>query len=614
MTLRTSTPKKGYDAWVDSADIHARHGSAKWMQLQTATKRGYLWLPITPRVIGRTIASAILTGHAHNATSAQTLTFAPAAGKWQAGTITWSNQPTTRAGTATAVLGALADGAEFTVDLTTLVQQVADGQAHYGWRITTNAATVQKVSAFDSGVVSWTLTIEYAEEPEAPTALVPNGSQVGAQKPVVTFDFHDFGGDSTDLSYVRVEVDSNNDLTYDWDSGWIASTEPALDLAAAGMPGVIASGQTVGWRAYVKDGAGLASDPSDRATYTYVPLPTLILDSPAAGVLYDPTSDILAHITGGTLAAYHIWVTDGDDRTAVRFNSRKLTADDPTNIAYQLPLKNDDKSRIFTDDLDYQIHVRAFPTGDWQSTPGVPAYVDLWTTVHFDDDLALDRVTSFQAAQVNGTPFVQLTWTDAAAADAYLVARDDVHIARLLPADTVAGVSTYSWRDTEAAPAVKHIYDVRRLTLGVGRSKSRQTAITIEPEGVWLLRDNGDYVVLDGTGVDQLSTPERWSLYQPRNGTNNVGILDGYNGITGPLVLSIEDDVDQTVAQAKKVLNAIKRNAASEAVQLIYASVSKPVRVMNMTVLPDPDYRGDMNRHVVSFAVEQTGDFDFKVD
>jgi hypothetical protein len=50
-----------------------------------------------------------------------------------------------------------------------------------------------------------------------------------------------------------------------------------------------------------------------------------------------------------------------------------------------------------------------------------------------------------------------------------------------------------------------------------------------------------------------------------------------------------------------------------EAVQLIFADVSKPVLVSNLTLLPDPDYRGDMNRHRVSFYVDQSGDFDFRL-
>jgi hypothetical protein len=99
------------------------------------------------RMKGRTIASATLTGHAHGATLAQTLTFQAAAAKWQASTITWNNQPGVTGATATVVLGVLADGAEFSVDVTALVQAIANGTvSNYGWRVTTSVSASSRSS------------------------------------------------------------------------------------------------------------------------------------------------------------------------------------------------------------------------------------------------------------------------------------------------------------------------------------------------------------------------------------------------------------------------------------------------------------------------------------
>jgi hypothetical protein len=81
----TSTPKRGYDAWVDSAHIHRNHGSNEWLQLQgTCRNAATCGCRCRHRMKGRTIASATLTGHAHGATASQTLTFQAAAAKWQA--------------------------------------------------------------------------------------------------------------------------------------------------------------------------------------------------------------------------------------------------------------------------------------------------------------------------------------------------------------------------------------------------------------------------------------------------------------------------------------------------------------------------------------------------
>ena len=617
-----STAKRGYDAWVDSANTHATHGSASWMQLQTATKRGYLWLPISPLVHGRTIASATLTGHVHGVLDAQTITVAPAASGWQASTITWSNQPTTRSGTATAVNGSpQVDGSAVVFDMTALVQQVATGGfSHFGWRVSTNAAAVQKLATFDAGVLSWTLEYEYDEPPDAPSALAPNGTVAGAAKPVVTFDFTEYGATQSDLAMVRVETDNDQNGSVDWDSGWLAAVDPSLDLAAAGMTGTISSGQSVNWRVAVQDQSGDQSTFSDWATYTYYPLPTLTLDSPAAGVMYDPTSDVLAHVGGGggsTLAAYRVQVTDGDDRSSVRYDSGKRKATDPANIAEALPLRNSDGSRIFTDDDNFQIHVRAWDNRDRQATPGLAAHVDVWATVHFDDNGALAKVSSFQATQVDQTPFVQLTWTDVAAADAYLIARDGVHIARLTSADVVVGVSTYSWTEPDPpAPADNHIYAVRRLTVGVGRSAPRRDSIKIFPQGLWLLRANGDSVRLSYTSSDAgltLRLAERRATYSPVNLPHSVDILTAYEGLSGHAGLSVCDMDDQSIHEALRVLDAIKTHS-TDSVRLIYADVSKPVLVSNMSVVPSPVlYEQSARLHMVDFDVTQVGEFDFRV-
>lgn len=615
----TSSLKNGYDSWVDNTGTnqHVEHGSGSAIQLQSDTKRGFVWLPINARIIGTTVSSAILTAHAHGATAAQTITIERVAAKWEAGKVNWANQPGVTGASATAAFGALADGAELAIPITSLVSAVAAGASHFGWRIKTSVTgSTQKLAAFNSGDIAFTLTIEFGEAPDPPTGLAPDASVVAAGKPVVTWDSTDFGGLETDIAFARVQVDTNLDGTVDWDSGFLPQTVSSMDLAAAGMTGTITSGQSVKWRVAIQDDDGGDSAFSDWAIYTYRPQPTLTIDSPSGGTMYDPTSDVLAHISTSLLDAYRIQVTDGADQTSIRYDSGKKQATDPSHIALALPLKNRDGSRIFTDDNAYQVHVRAWDSYDRQSTPGLPAHVDQWETVTFNDDLALSPVTSYHVSQLGDTPFVQHTWTDTAAGDAYVIARDGVHIARLLPADTVTGssggVTTFAWVEIDAAPLVQHVYTLRRITVGTGRSPARTAAITLKPKGVWLLRQNGDYAVFDGDGIDQLTTAERRSRYQPRNLPYEVDILDAYEGISGPLALSVEEKPDQTVAHAKKVLDDIK-DATTESVQLIFAAFSKPVLVKYLTVLPAVDFTAANNKHRVEFTVTQNGNFDHKV-
>jgi hypothetical protein len=162
-----------------------------------------------------------------------------------------------------------------------------------------------------------------------------------------------------------------------------------MDLAAAGMTGTVAAGTVVAWRAYVQDANGSQSPASAWATYTYQPINTGTWSSPAGSTIYDPSPNII--VTTTNLAAFRIQVTDGTDRTSVRYNSGKIKATSTTQAALQLPTKNDEGTRIFKDDQSYQINVRLFDTYDREATPGLKPFADLWTTVTFSEDAAIAR-------------------------------------------------------------------------------------------------------------------------------------------------------------------------------------------------------------------------------
>jgi hypothetical protein len=624
--MAVSLPKGGYNTWIDEANPNTPHPNPAAIFLDAlvgARCRGFLWMPLPRKIAGSTIATAPLTGTAHAALLAQTLTFQAVGTRWDAATLSWTDQPSA---IGSAITVTLAAGQTFTIDMAPLVQPVADGTFdNFGWRILTSITTAaQKLEAFDGSGVAFSLEVHFTEPPEIPTVLHPNGTVVSVPKPVVTTDFTDLGDTDDDIAFIQVQVDTNGDGTVDWDSGQLATTVPVLDLAAAGMTGTISSGQTVKWRAKVWNSNGDPSaDFSAWATYTYKTPITLTFDSPAGGTIYDPTSDVLAHASGGNLDAWRLWILDADDPTIVRYDSRKQPATSPTAIAAPIPLRNDDGALsaddgalIFRDDKDYVIRLRGFDDQHREATPGVPAWTQIETTVHFDDNLALDRPTSYQVDGVDDTPFVRHTWTDVAAADAYLISRDGKIAARLEPADVVAGVSTYSWVDLEAEPFITHVYELRRITAGVGRSKPRRTQVTIEAPGVWLLRSNGHYACLLGDPPATASYKDRRSIYKPTNLSGDVDVITGFEGLSDDSWSHwIEDHYPmpggQTVDQTKAVLDAIKQHP-HEKVRLIFASFSKPVRLRNLSVVPHTDYVLRTKKHAVTFGVTQAGEFDYR--
>lgn len=600
--MTESVARRGRDAFVSSVKPNIEYGGARYLQLKTGEKRALVYVPMPADIVGKTVASATLTAHVRGAWSAQTLNVTPLAADWSDARVNWNNQPTTRTGTASVTTGALSDGDEVAIDVKVLVQQVADGQKHYGWRVGTFATTEQRLYAFDSGRPAWTLTVVTSEAPEAPSVLVPNGSVVGVGSPTMTFDY-------TDLSALRVQIDpAADEVTPDFDSGWLTTTTPVFDPDAHGYTPISVSA-TSQWRVAVrKTGSSVDSEWSDWAPFTYQPLPVLTLDSPAAGVLYDPTSDVLAHIGGTNLDAYRVRITSGTDRTNVLYDSGKVPASSASAIAHALPEKNADKSRIFVDDRNYQLNVRAFDDYVREDTADSKTYAELWATIHFDDDLARTPVTSLYAAQVGETPSVRLSWTRAAAADAWVVVRDGAVVARLDPADTVIGASTYSWTDPHPEPNLQHVYRIHALVDGTRSAASPTATITTLVLGMWLLRDNGDAVCVDGDGVGGFRTLERRASYKPLRVPYDVDIITGFEGLSGAFEGSVEERTDQALEDAIAVLDAIK-NAPSEPVQMVYAEVSVPVLVRQLTCLPDPAWTLTRRRHSVSFDVFQVGDF-----
>lgn len=254
--MADSVQRRGRDTYVADDNPDAAHAGANSLKVQSGHSKIYVYVPM-PGIRGRTIDSATLSCPAKAAQDAQTLTHTPVAEEWKPRATTWNAQPSLRSGQAVATaVAALSADDRFELDVTDFVQTVADGTANYGLCITTSSATANRFYAFnDPDHGAWVLRIDFTEAPEAPTDLWPNGTVVSAS-PVLTFDFTDLGGASTELASARVQVNTSASATGAWDSGHIDTVTPEFDLAANGWPTSPVDGTTYYWRVFVKDGAG----------------------------------------------------------------------------------------------------------------------------------------------------------------------------------------------------------------------------------------------------------------------------------------------------------------------------------------------------------------------
>lgn len=609
--MTTYTITSGHDTYANSLAPTGRFGAANLVFVSASTGfPAYVYLPLPAELAGQTVASATLTAHAWNVPSAVTASVYLTTSPWADATLTYNRQPTHGATHVDTAVPIVAADAAINLDVSSLVQSVASGQAWYGFYLT--ATGIISLRSFESGALSWVLTIVTTEAPQTPQSLVPNGTTVAQPKPTLTCDFVDNGGISNLMGAIQVQIDpAQNATTPAFDSGTVSSTLPLLDLTTTAYAG-LADGASTFWRVRVQDTSGLWSGWSDWAGFTYRSPSTITLFTPAAGVLWDPTTVIVAG-TSHLLSAYRVQITDGNDRTNVRFDTGRIPAPGTSpSVQVSLP-ENYDGHRVLVDDRDYQLHIRVWDTfTNRQATPGSPDYVESWTTFHFDDDLTVTPVDTLTADSPDPSPAVQLTWTRASAPDAWVILRDSKVIARVDPVDTLAGVSTWSWTDPHPAPWVEHNYNVKPLSGGKQGDPGPVATITPDGLGVWLYTQDGQHLAIDGADTSQLTQTTRMSTYKPLNVRYDVDIVTGFEGLSGVLtngIIPSELDDTMDVSDAEAVLQSIKDNPG-KSVRLIFGMFSAEVLLRNISITPSPLGNPATPLQTVSFGVNQVGDFD----
>lgn len=618
--MTESIVRRGVDAWVGQSGPNTEHPSTRRIALNAtggSQRRGFLHMPLKG-IRGRTILSATLTAHVAGTWAAQTISVQRVANDWEAATLNWDNQRNVLGSIATAVTGALADGDEFDVDVTTMIQQVANGVPWYGFRIVTDeTASDQYLWAFESGKPSWRLTIEISERPEQPTGLTPADGAVSSSKPILSWDFTDLGGTSTEQAAFQVQIDpAADEVSPDFDSTEVASTEPEYDLTGSAYAG-LADAASTQWRVRVKDAAGLWSEWSDWVEFSREDKPVLTLDQPATGLVYDPTPPIEASITGGTLASWRIRITHGTDRTRVLYNSGLRDATHATDIALTLPLRNPNTGRrIFVDDTTYQVNVRAWDDVDRaEGVTADPTYVEVWDTFTFDDDAAVEAPAALAVTQLDNGPRLKFQCTRSVNPDAFLITDAGKFYARIPAAQFPEVAGVYEWTDSGFSdPGVAHNWRVRAIVNNRKSDPSNLVTLTTQVEAVWLITANGATVMLSGIpDVDRFAMLDRRATYKPPNLDHDVDILYSQEGVSGSYSGTIYQRSEQDVAAALVVLQAIKDDRTTP-VQLVWANKSVPAILRDLTFLPASDYfEGTFEgaeKHNVSFGFGQVGDFD----
>jgi hypothetical protein len=576
----------GFDTWVSQANAAQNNSTGRFPALKGGGSDQYQIFVSMPlamsRIAGKTILSATLSAPAQGNWISQTVTAQACAASWNVGTLKWSNRPGVTGATASSgATGALSAGQRFTIDVTALVQAIADGQPNYGWRLSTSQSTQRStLRGFDSGLASWTLHVEVSDLLVKPTHLAPTGV-IGVAKPTLIVD------DLESLSAIQVQIDAAaNPSSVDFDSGWVSVTTPQLNLASTAYAG-LSNGSTTYWRTRLKTVNGSVSAWSDWVDITRADKPSMVMDNPSGTDLWDPTPTISAHLSpaGDAETRWQVIVQAVGDPTDVRYNSGDHI--DGAALEHEIPLRWNGR-KVFPVDGDYVLIVKAWDRNDRVPSPGDPTFVKTTTTVTLTSSGTVTAPAGLTLTQVTtGYPDVIVHWTRASDPDRFLVWRDGELLKRLDPDDVRVSPGVFEWTDTTAAPNVTHTYKVRAVT-DVGGGVLKQSAFSASVDifakviGHWLRWDGHD-VVFDGGTITAEQVTKRQTFELPYAG-RDIDIITAVGGHAGTFEGALDrrqDDLEATVAALKAL-----RFTPDEDVRLVWFTQNFPIDLKALSVVP----------------------------
>lgn len=617
MSQSTATHVAREDAWAYSAFPAANHSAGPSLGLQSAAAYAYLrfslpngFKPTQDRSVS--VTSATLRVYAKGSWGiTPTLTAKRVTDPWGLEKLNWNNKPAVTGSGATVAHSSAVNGDEFAIDVTSIMQTIANGADWYGLRVETSNGSLKYLfsrNAQDQRYLP-TLELTWSEAPEAPTRLRPSGGRsVSIAKPTVSFDFTDRAG-STSMQALKVQVNATNVWTSPtFDSGTVAATEPELDLSTTAYAG-LTNGSTGWWRVQVQDGSGLWSPWSDGSSFKRDNKGTLAIANPAASpnnFVTEWTPAFSWTLTGETQVAYQAIVTPDDDRTTHLWDSGRTKGTD-TSVH---PPKG-----VLVDDESYYLIQRIWDSRDRETTPGDPAYTQAVRTFTVNESALTAAVSSLTAAQVGDGPYVTLTFARSTFPDSFTVRRNtdsngwNTLDTDLDPADLLVSGTTYQYTDRDAKPNRSHVYKVLAVVNGKASASNPTATVVNDTVGIWLFDHDLDVEVFVNNGDQStFDASEQSAWFSPIGSSSPRLVTQGMQGLSGQIVGTLSSANGRTASGWEARMNQVKGRAGKR-VRLSMGHDSIPVVLSNVVIWPVEDDPEEKN---VSFQFRQTGDLPFR--
>ncbi len=592
--------------WLDANRASENFSDSAAMAIQGTTRYSYLkfglpsaMAPVPGRRV--TVTAATLRVYTRGSWGVTpTLSVSRVDRVWVPGRVTWNTRPGVFSAEVTKSQSSAAEANEWSFDVTTFVQAIANGAVWNGLRISTTYATgplwLYSTAARDA--VLPTLEVEWSEAPRAPVDLSPSGGRsVSLTKPVLQCDFVDRAG-ARRMQALHFQVNTSNVwATPLFDSGTVAKSEPELDLATTTIT-ALTNGTVYWWRGRVQDAAGLWSEWSDGVQFRRDTKGTLAITNPAVSPnnkVDEWTPPILATLTGRTLEAFSVAISDAADPGFDLYESGRIA---DTTVAHTLP------KGVLTDDRTYEVRVRAWDTLDRESTPGDPPFLAAFRTFTFREDVTVDPVANLTATQVGAAPWVDVSFTRASAPDKFVLKRNGrVVESGILPGDVTTGGTGYTIRDDDTPPHELVTYRVQAVVNGKTSANNPGVDVTVRPEGVWLRdRSRNLEVVIYGDDPVAWESPDQASDYQPLGSAETIRVTQGLSAYRGTVTGLLTADLGVSMKALDKRMMLFKARP-NEILTMTTGTRTIRCRIGDVATWPTDDPR-DFG---VSFTFRQCG-------
>lgn len=222
------------DNYVQASQPNRVYSSKSRLKLAASSFESFMFWG-RPQPLHSTVQPSVLrVWNAEAWTGTVTLTAQLLTASWSAGRLKWNNKPASTA-TNQAVVSKTnaAKNTLWEFDITAMMQQVANGTAWYGIRITASGSTVRNIYSSQGEIQQYRprVVIQWSDAPDQPENLVPNNNfSVSKPLPTLDYDFIDVSGDVTQ-AYQQVQLATDQNFTQIvFDSGKVATTVSQMDL------------------------------------------------------------------------------------------------------------------------------------------------------------------------------------------------------------------------------------------------------------------------------------------------------------------------------------------------------------------------------------------------